>query len=411
MKPLNYNIQEFGKGFRVYVGNGLYRKAATKPAAEKIIARLKMASAIRGKKMAALPAALVAELLKQYERCIDAGTTVEDAVSHWLPLFKAKSKSLPLADAVDEYLAEVKGRLKPPTLRDKKQRLNAWVSAQAEEGVKVIDACDVEFLRGYLDDERERTSDRNHKNIWAVVSAFCTWCRKREYLAENPCLKIDTYTRGKDDEIAVFSPKQTSALLKIAVANYDREILSYLVISLFGGLRPHEFITQDKTGAWHHLEWVAIGKDIVKGRKLGKTRKARRVPAGPALLEWIKFICQKEGGKLEGSVVSNYSFYQRFRRWKRAYVPESIVIEKDVLRHSYGTYRVLELGEVGRVALEMGNSEGTVRSHYLNGERSEEEAGEYWSLTPEVVMKPAKKKKRVVEAKPIGKLHQRSAGT
>ncbi len=392
MKPLNYNIQEFGKGFRVYVGNGLYRKAATKPEAEQIIAGLKMASAIRGKKMAALPAALVAELLKQHERCIDAGTTVEDAVSHWVPIFKAKSKSLRLADAVDEYLAEVKDRLKPPTLRDKKQRLKAWISAQAEEDLKVIDACDVEFLRGYLDDERERTSDRNHKNIWAVVSAFCTWCGKREYLAENPCLKIDTYTQGKDDEIAVLPPKQASALLKIAVANYDREILSYLVLSLFGGLRPHEFITQDKTGAWHHLDWVAIGKEIIKGRKLGKTRKARRIPVGLTLMEWIQFIREKEDGKLEGPVVSNYSFYQRFRRWKRAHVPESIVIEKDVLRHSYGTYRVIELGEVGPVALQMGNSEATVRSHYLNGEKSEEEAEKYWGLTPKIVTKSALKK-------------------
>lgn len=38
-----------------------------------------------------------------------------------------------------------------------------------------------------------------------------------------------------------------------------------------------------------------------------------------------------------------------------------------------------------------GLSEGTVRDHYLNGERSEEEAVEYWSLTPEVVLTSTKK--------------------
>jgi hypothetical protein len=173
----------------------------------------------------------------------------------------------------------------------------------------------------------------------------------------------------------------------LAVTNYDREILSYLVLSLFGGLRPHEFIPQDKTGAWHHLDWKAIGKDIVKGKKLGKTRQARRLSAGPALTQWIQFIREKEGGELSGPVVSNYSFYQRFRRWKRAHVPKSIVIEKDVLRHSFGTYRVLEVGDAGKVALEMGNSEATVRNHYLNGERSSEEGDKFWSLTPEAVMK------------------------
>jgi integrase len=389
MKELQYNIREFGSGYRVYVGNGKYRKAATKLAAENIVAKLQLAQKIRGQEMAKISAPLLAELLKQYERCTEAGTTLEEAVDHWVPLFKARTKSLPLVDAVNEYLEEAKGRLKPPTLRDKKQRLTTWVNAQPAKDTTVVDACDVEILRGFLDDERERTSDRNHRNIWLVISAFCSWCLRRNYITENPCRRVETYTRGSHDEIAVFLPKQASALLKIAVENYDREVLSYLVLSLFGGLRPHEFITQDKSGVWHQLDWQAIGKDIVKGTRLGKTRKARRIPVGPTLLKWIQFIRKKEGGKLTGPVVLNYSFYQRFRRWKRAFVPDSIVIEKDVLRHSYGTYRVVKLGEVGKVAVEMGNSEATVRSHYLNGERSTREANQFWALNPESLKKAA----------------------
>lgn len=394
MRALTFKIQVFENGYRVYVGNGRYRKAATKLAADKIVTELKLARNNRGRELAEVSAPLLSELIKQNERCLVAGTTLEEAVDHWLPLFQARSKSLPLSDAVDEYLEEAKGRLKPPTLRDKKQRLTAWVNAQPEEDSTVVEACDVEMLRGFLDDERERTSDRNHRNIWLVISAFCGWCLRRHYIAENPCRRIETYTRGSHEEIAVFLPKQASALLKIAVENYDREVLSYLVISLFGGLRPHEFITQDKSGIWHQLDWQAVGKDIVKGARLGKTRKARRIPVGPTLLKWIQFIRKKEGGKCAGPVVLNYSFYQRFRRWKRAFVPDSIVIEKDVLRHSYGTYRVVKLGEVGKVAVEMGNSEATVRSHYLNGERSTVESNQFWALTPEVVMAKASLKNK-----------------
>jgi site-specific recombinase XerC len=386
MRLLNYNIQEFGNGYRVYVGKGRYRKAATKLAAENIVKELKLARNTRGRDLAEVPAPLLAELMKQNDRCLEAGTTLEEAVDHWLPFFKAKSKSLPLSDAVDEYLAEAKGRLKPPTLRDKKQRLNSWVNAQAEKTTTVLEACDAEMLRGFLDDERERTSDRNHRNIWLVISAFCSWCVKRQHLVENPCSRIDTFTRGSHDEIAVFLPNEALDLLKIAIINYDREVLSYLILSLFGGLRPHEFITQDKSRVWHQLDWQAVGKDIVKGARLGKTRRARRIPVGPTLAKWIEFIQVKEGGQLSGPIVSNYSFYQRFRRWKRAYVPASIVIEKDVLRHSYGTYRVVELGVVGKVAVEMGNSEATVRTHYLNGERSTVEANQFWALTPDTVI-------------------------
>jgi len=396
VRALTYKIQEVENGYRVYVGKGRYRKAATKLAAENIVTELKLTRNIRGREMAEIPAPLLAEVMKQFERCKDAGTTLEEAVDHWLPRHHARSKSFPLEDAVDDYLDEAKGRLKPPTLRDKNQRLKSWCAAQAGEGISVVDACDVEMLRGFLDDERGRTSDRNHRNTWLVISAFCSWCVRRSYIAENPCSKIETYTRGSHDEIEVFFPQQASDLLKIAVENYDREVLSYLVLSLFGGLRPHEFITQDKSRTWHHLDWQSVGTDIVKGTKLGKTRKARRIPVGPTLLKWLEFIRKKEGGDVYGSVISNYAFYQRFRRWKRAYVPETIVIEKDVLRHSYGTYRVVTLGEVGKVAVEMGNSEATVRSHYLNGERSTVEADKFWSLTPEAVMakSPLKNKKR-----------------
>jgi integrase len=386
MKQRKYTIQEFGGGYRIYAGNGKYRKASTKGKAEQIVLDLKNARAVLGRELADIAAPLVAELKKQHDRCLEANTTLEEAVDYWLPVFRARTKSVPLVDAVATYLTDSKGRLKPPTRRDKTQRLNAWVAAQDNEAVTVVDACDLDMVRDYLSDERDRTSDRNHKNIWAVISAFATWCKSRGFLAENPCEKIDTYTRGGHETIAVLTPDEASSLLKIAVLNYNREILSYLVISLFGGLRPHEFITQDKSGAWHHLDWQAIGKDLVKGKNLGKTRKARRVPVGPTFQKWIDFIREKEGGILSGPVVSGYAFYQRFRLWKRAFVPNNIVIEKDVLRHSYGTYRVVLLGEVGKVAIEMGNSEATIKNHYLDGEKSSVDADRYWALTPEVVV-------------------------
>ena len=90
MKRLNYKIQEFGNGYRVYIGDGRYRKAANKMAAELIVAQLKMARSTRGRELAGVPAPLLAELMKQNDRCLEAGTTLEAAVDHWLPLFAAR---------------------------------------------------------------------------------------------------------------------------------------------------------------------------------------------------------------------------------------------------------------------------------------------------------------------------------
>ena len=392
MKALKYEIQEFGGGYRVYVGNGKFRKAKTKLGIEKIVAELKATRGAHGKDLSKIPSGTVANWRRLNNLAEQAGTTLQAAVDHWLLVFAARKAAVPFATAVADYLVDAKNRLKPPTLREKTQRLNAWVADQAAAHPTLADACDVDVLRKYLNAERKRTTDQNHKNIWAVVSAFCSWCVSRRTLAENPCDSIDTYLRGKHKTIAVFSPDEVAVLLKVAVEKYNREILSYLVLSLFGGLRPYEFVTEDKDGVWHHLEWKAIGKDIVKGATLCKTQLARRVPVGKTLQQWIEFIRKKEGGSIQGRVVGGFAFYQRLRKWKRAYLPENIVVEHDVLRHCYGTYRAVLLGEVGKVAMEMGNSEATVKNYYLDGKKSPAEADEFWSLTPKIVMARKKKK-------------------
>jgi hypothetical protein len=49
---------------------------------------------------------------------------------------------------------------------------------------------------------------------------------------------------------------------------------------------------------------------------------------------------------------------------------------KNGLRHSYGSYRCAVVKSAAQVALEMGNSEGTVRSNYL--EYVERKAAAEW---------------------------------
>lgn len=321
-----------------------------------------------------------------------------DAVEYWLPNYKAKAASIPLTDAVTKFLdycqTENKARA---TIRERVHRLGLWLRAQPEPEVTVFEASEVSLLRGFLSDESERTSPSSARNVWAVISAFGTWAKNRDLLQLNPCSVIEKPDPG-ERPVKVMLPEEVIELLKIAVKNYDREILSYLVISLFAGLRPHEFVTE-QTGnlGWITLNWEAIlnRKKLVKEKRLGKTKKGRQVPVSLTLAAWIEYIRNREETKLSGPVIRGYSFYQNFRRWKRAHYPEHLpAIEDDILRHSYGTYRVLQLGEIGKVALEMGNSESTVRQYYLNGERTEEDSVEFWRLTPQAVFGEESAKRR-----------------
>jgi site-specific recombinase XerD len=398
-KKLSYQITRTPDGgYRVYLGGNQYVQRATKLAIQNVIREHKLTLANRGRKLAAVPSDIVAGLMTLHHRCEAAGTTVAAAVDFWLPYYAKKIASIPLTDAIDQFIAHCRSQgMATSTVRERMYRLGLlkWVNEDNPE-VTVFEACEVENLRGFIKDEVDRTSAASARNVWAVISAFGTWAKNRDFLPSNPCTVIEKPQPG-ELPVKVMAPDEAKDLLKIAVEHYDREILSYLVISLFAGIRPHEFVTElPKQAGWITLNWSAIlnRAKLVKEKRLGKIKKARQVPVNETLASWIEYIQNKESGLLAGPVVRGYSFYQRFRRWKRAYYPEKMpAIEDDILRHSYGTYRVLKLGEVGVVALEMGNSESMVRHHYLDGERTEEDAQEYWKLTPDEILedKPADK--------------------
>jgi site-specific recombinase XerD len=392
-KKLSYQITRTPDGgYRVYLGGNQYVQRATKLAIKNVIRQHKMTNVKRGKEIAAAPTTLVAELITLHQQCEAADTTVAAAVDFWLPYYAKKIASIPLTDAIDQFIAHCRAQGKATaTVRERVYRLGLlkWAHEDTPE-VTVFEACEVENLRGFIKDEVDRTSAASARNVWAVISAFGTWAKNRDLLPSNPCTVIEK-PQLDDRPVKVLAPDEAKDLLKVAIEHYDREVLSYLVISLFAGIRPHEFVTElPKQVGWITLNWSAILKrsKLVKEKRLGKIKKARQVPVNETLASWIDYIQKRERGLLAGPVVRGYSFYQRFRKWKRAYYPENMpAIEDDILRHSYGTYRVLELGEVGVVAVEMGNSESMVRHHYLDGEKTDEDAAEYWKLTPDVILK------------------------
>lgn len=388
-RALSYQITRTPDGgYRVYLGGNQYVQRKTKLAIQHVISEHKMTYRNRGRDLAEVPSALVAELHALHCQCEEAGTTLRAAVDHWVPIHRARAKSVPLVDVIDDFVRDCrKAGLARSTVNERKHRLSIWLSSQEEVDITLVEAARPELIRGFLEEEAARTSHASARNVWAVISAFCTWSAKRDLLANNPCIKVEKPT-PEDRPVKTLSPTEAEALLKLGVQHYDREVLSYLVLSLFSGLRPHEFVTEQRDGTWACLTWEAIGKKfIAKDRRLGKTRKARQIPINTTLRVWLEFITQREGKRPSGPAVSGYSFYQKFRRWKRVHYPDRLPpIENDILRHSYGTYRVIALQEVGKVALELGNSEATIRQHYLHGDRTENESEGFWALLPDSIL-------------------------
>lgn len=79
-----------------------------------------------------------------------------------------------------------------------------------------------------------------------------------------------------------------------------------------------------------------------------------------------------------GPVVPSKKLSNQIRRWSK----KSIVSWKhDGLRHSYASYRLALLKDIGELALEMGNSPKIIHDDYLDL-KHEDEAEQWFALRP-----------------------------
>jgi integrase len=141
--------------------------------------------------------------------------------------------------------------------------------------------------------------------------------------------------------------------------------LPYLAVSLFGGLRP---------GEAQQLRWEQIHFRTKQIEVLGatsKTRESRFVEINPTLGEWLRLFRKKTGP------IIGPNFKNDWKAIRRA----AGLWQKDVLRHSFGSYWLPVHKDRGRLAEEMGNSLSVIKRHYKRAV-PRHVALEFWELRP-----------------------------
>ncbi|MDQ3622148.1 MAG: tyrosine-type recombinase/integrase [Verrucomicrobiota bacterium] len=169
-------------------------------------------------------------------------------------------------------------------------------------------------------------------------------------------------------EVTILAAGQVHRLLQECAS----ELVPYIVICAFAGLRPTEAASLD----WGDIH-LDSGQIEVKARH-SKTRRHRLVPIQPNLKAWLE-IYRKEFGAI---TFSRRKFRDAYRKAGFAEWP------LDVLRHSFGTYRLPILKSAESLALEMGNSPDVIFRHY-RWAMDEETAGAYFSIQPRDRFRPA----------------------
>ncbi|MDA0766902.1 MAG: hypothetical protein O3A92_08790 [Verrucomicrobia bacterium] len=238
---------------------------------------------------------------------------------------------------------------------------------------------------------------RTRKNKRGSIVALWRWARDKDYLAQDTRTAAErsdapsSRQQKRDRNIETWSPDELQKIL----ATCPKEYLPWVVLSSFAGLRTLELFRDEKDPKrqkdvlqWEHVHLDGKEPRILVPAAVAKTADQRSIPICPTLRQWLKRIAKKSG-----PVVDEPCPWRKLKRWNgksaNDFIAEAAGVDfkKNAFRHAFGTYRVIQAGAVGPVALEMGNSESMVKMNYLDAGRTKAEAKAWFALTPSKIKK------------------------
>ena len=282
-----------------------------------------------------------------------------EAVHHFLQYREHAKRSVPLGELFAEFLAiKQQDNASRRYMADLRSKVGRFVAAHEGRLTCDVTPADVEHWIRSLDiGAVSRESYRRN------LSTFLEFGHRRGYSRVNPAADIKI-RRRPEGEVTILTPAEVRALL----SNCEPELMPYIAICAFAGLRPSETAALDWTDI--HFDSMQIE---VRARH-SKTRRYRLVPIQLNLAAWLT--------KSEVRTGTVYYSRRKFREaYKAAEMPEW---RMDVLRHSYGTYRLPILKSADALALEMGNSPDVIFRHYRRPV-SEASALAYFAITPDSI--------------------------
>jgi hypothetical protein len=274
--------------------------------------------------------------------------------------------TLTIDEAIKRFLESRENR-SDMHYKDLNRRLNKWLAIiNPADDVATVKKGEIEgYLAGY--------TGRNQLNHLRALSNFFRFSAKIGAIGNVPTTGIDVSFRRS--RVAYLESKVFADLLVQAYEQHEADVLTWLVLGGFLGLRPFEA---------YHAYWSGVKWETSEFRveaEWSKTHRSRVLPIQPNAMEWLRVAYDRR--KRDARILPNHNtFTHRFVAWRETNHDMAFWKGKqDVLRHSYGTHRMAIVRNAHQVAEEMGNSVTIVRRHY-DAVLEPSRAGAWWTIRP-----------------------------
>lgn len=286
-------------------------------------------------------------------------------------------RGLTVSDAITRYMAWKRSEKTKETRHLDLTEADLLRMAEAVGPDKPLAAIRASALAKWLDGMP--VGPKRKKSYRAACVALWRWARRQDLL---PVLgeltepeKLPVPRVPKKDAVRILSVEELRFLLE----KVSPEFLPWLVLSAFSGLRSGEIRHPKKLP----LDWSMVHRDrrlIDLPPSLSKTGRRKLLPISDTLAAWLDAIDPPAKGEVIPEQASDHetgrlgalmdAHFQRAEGWPT-----------NCLRHSFGSHRVAETGDIAAVALEMDNSPDIIRRHYLEA-RTKDQAAAYFGVLP-----------------------------
>ena len=246
--------------------------------------------------------------------------------------------------------------------------LNVYHKKLREDfGSSFIHELSKDDLEQYLDDHFGELTSKTYNHNLGQVKALCKYALMKGKLVDDISENIE---KKKEDilEVGILSPEDTYTLLETA-KEHAPELVVPWSLQAFAGLRRAE----SAKILWRDIK----EKQIIISPQIAKTNARRSIPISAPLrsiLAWVEAESKpKDKEVLDVSLIKWNEL--RLKVLKKC----SVNWTKNCLRHSYVSYRLADLQDDSRVALEAGHTASMLHKHYKDVVE-EDIADDYWKL-------------------------------
>ena len=267
-----------------------------------------------------------------------------------------------VADAVDEMIAAKKAKgVSRDYLADLRCRLGVFKAACHCE-VNSLAPADIERFFGGL----RHLAPRSYNNYLGILRVFFGFAQKQRWLSKEAELLAGVEKRKEQMlPVEIYTARELAELFDQANA----ELAPCLALAAFAGLRTQEIL---------RLEWSDVDRRpgfIEVGAHKAKTAMRRLVPIADNLTQWLGSVPRS------GSHIWPHKRSRFFEALSRTAQAAKIKLKRNALRHSFISYRLAEIQDVNRVALEAGNSPQMIFRHYREL-ATPEQARRWFAIAP-----------------------------